>query len=340
VGPTQEDVAKKAKVSRALVSLVMRDSPNVSETRRRRVLRAAEELGYRPNAYARSLASKRLHTIGVLINDLTNPYFGGVYSSLAEAAEDAGFDLLVAPGTRSATRESALVRTLLEHRVAGLALLSPLMPTTELRGLTTSWPTVLIGRDATIAGVDVVTTDERYAARSVLEHLVALGHRDIVHITGGNNRSAQDRTRAYRGVMVELGLEPREVVAAFTHAAGQKAGHEVAALRPRPTAVVAANDLIAVGAMGAFESLGLRVPEDLSVVGYDDSQIARLDQVQLTSVRQPVDEFGTVAISLLVDRIGKPKADRVVRRIETDLVHRRTTAPVVGSDAGLSLSRG
>ena len=98
MGPTQEDVAKKAKVSRALVSLVMRGSPNVSEQRRRRVLRAAEELGYRPNAYARSLASKRLHTIGVLINDVTNPYFGGVYSSLASAAEEAGFDLLVAPG--------------------------------------------------------------------------------------------------------------------------------------------------------------------------------------------------------------------------------------------------
>ena len=112
------------------------------------MLQAAEELGYRPNAYARSLASKRLHTIGVLINDVTNPYFGGVYSSLAIAAEKAGFDLLVAPGTRSAAKESALVRTLLEHRVAGLALLSPMMPTKELGGLTASWPTVLIGRDA------------------------------------------------------------------------------------------------------------------------------------------------------------------------------------------------
>jgi DNA-binding LacI/PurR family transcriptional regulator len=326
LGPTQQDVAKKAKVSRALVSLVMRDAPNVSEQRRRRVLRAAEELGYRPNAYARSLASKRLDTIGVLINDLTNPYFGGVYSSLAAAADAAGFDLLVAPGTRSATKESALVRTLLEHRVAGLALLSPLMPTAELRQLTNSWPTVLIGRDAAIAGVDVVTTDERYAARTVLEHLTSLGHRDIVHITGGNNRAAQDRSKAYRDTMAELDLEPRQVVAAFTHAAGQKAGHEVAAMRPRPTAVVAANDLIAVGAMGAFQSLGLRVPEDVSVVGYDDSQIARLDQVQLTSVRQPVDQFGDVAVSLLVQRIDEPEAERAVQRLETELVERRTTA--------------
>jgi len=327
LGPTQEDVAKKAKVSRALVSLVMRDSPNVSDQRRRRVLRAAEELGYRPNAYARSLASKRLDTIGVLINDVTNPYFGGVYSSLAAAAEKAGFDLLVAPGTRSATKESALVRTLLEHRVAGLALLSPLMPTSELRQLTTSWPTVLVGRDAAIAGVDVVTTDERFAARTVLEHLTSLGHRDIVHVTGGNNRAAQDRSKAYRDSMDELGLEPRQVVAAFTHAAGRKAGLEVAAMHPRPTAVVAANDLIAVGAMGAFESLGLRVPEDVSVVGYDDSQIAQLDQVQLTSVRQPVDLFGDVAVSLLVQRIDEPGAERAVQRLETELVERRTTSP-------------
>ena len=213
MGPTQEDVAKKAKVSRALVSLVMRGSPNVSEQRRRRVLRAAEELGYRPNAYARSLASKRLHTIGVLINDVTNPYFGGVYSSLATAAEKAGFDLLVAPGTRSATKESALVRTLLEHRVAGLALMSPMMPTKELRGLTASWPTVLIGRDASRSpGVDVVTTDEHQAARLVLESPHRAGpprHRPRHR----RRRTARPRTapRPTATVMREFGLEPREV---------------------------------------------------------------------------------------------------------------------------------
>ena len=97
-------------------------------------------------------------------------------------------------------------------------------------------------------------------------------------------------------------------------------------MHPRPTAVVAANDLIAVGAMGAFQSLGLRVPEDVSVVGYDDSQIAQLDQVQLTSVRQPVDQFGDVAVSLLVQRIDEPGAERDVQRLETQLVERRTTA--------------
>jgi DNA-binding LacI/PurR family transcriptional regulator len=334
LGPTQEDVAKKARVSRALVSLVMRGSPNVSEQRRRRVLRAAEELGYRPNAYARSLASKRLHTIGVLINDVTNPYFGGVYSSLAAAAEQAGFDLLVAPGTRSAEKESALVHTLLEHRVAGLALMSPMMPTKELRSLTASWPTVLIGRDASIAGVDVVTTDEHQAARLALGHLTALGHRDIVHINGGANRSAKDRAKAYRDVMRELGLQPREVVGAFSHEAGQEGARTILAMSPIPTAVVAANDLVAVGAMGVFESSGLHVPDDISVVGYDDSQIAGLDLVQLTSICQGVDHFGSAAIQLLVNRMDDPDTPRVVERIETTLVERRTTrSPHSGSDA-------
>jgi DNA-binding LacI/PurR family transcriptional regulator len=335
LGPTQEDVAKKAKVSRALVSLVMRGSPNVSEQRRRRVLRAAEELGYRPNAYARSLASKRLHTIGVLINDVTNPYFGGVYSSFAAAAEEAGFDLLVAPGTRSAEKEAALVRTLLEHRVAGLALMSPMMPNKELRELTGSWPTVLIGRDTAIPGVDVVTSDEHQAARLVLGHLTGLGHRDIVHITGGANRSARDRAKGYREAMRELGLEPREVPGAFSHEAGQQAARRIVTMSPLPTAVVAANDLVAVGAMGVFESHGLHVPGDISVIGYDDSQIARLDLVRLTSVCQGIDQFGSAAVQLLVNRIADPHTPRVVQRLETTLIERSTTAhpPTRGSDA-------
>jgi DNA-binding LacI/PurR family transcriptional regulator len=314
-------------VSRALVSLVMRGAPNVSEQRRRRVLRAAEELGYRPNAFARSLASKRLHTIGVLINDVTNPYFGGVYSSLASAADRAGFDLLVAPGTRSAAKETTLVNTLLEHRVAGLALLSPIMTTAELRRLTAAWPTVIVGREASLAGVDVVTTDERQAARSVIAHLTELGHRDIVHITGGGNRAAKDRAKAYRETMAEFGLPLRVVPGTFTEQGGRHGGRVVAGMRPFPTALVAANDLIAVGAMGVFRSSGLRVPEDISVVGYDDSQIAHLDLVQLTSVRQSVDQFGTAAISLLVDRIESASNGRVVQRIATQLIERRSTGP-------------
>jgi DNA-binding LacI/PurR family transcriptional regulator len=305
----------------------MREAPNVSEQSRRKVLRAAKELGYRPNAYARSLASKRLHTIGVLVNDVTNPYFGGVYASLAKAAYAAGYDLLMAPGTRSASKEAGLVNTLLEHRVAGLALLSPIMKTFELRGVTTDMPTVVVGREVSLAGVDVVTTDERQAATSVVTRLVELGHRDIAHINGGGNRPAKDRAAAYRETMVEFGFRVREVPGAFTQAGGQAGARAVLEMSPVPTAVIAANDLIAVGAMGVFQSSGLRVPEDISVVGYDDSQIAQLDLVRLTSVRQSIDQFGSAAITMLVQRIEDTERARVVQRIATTLIERRTIGP-------------
>jgi DNA-binding LacI/PurR family transcriptional regulator len=206
VKPTQHSVAARAGVSRALVSLVMRDAPNVSSERRRRVLRAAEELGYRPNAFARSLASKRVHTIGVLVNDVSNPYFGSLYASLAKAASAMGYDILTAPGTRSAQKESGLINTLLEHQVAGLALLSPLLRTADLRPLISRVPTVIVGRNMSIPDVDVVTTDEDQAARLVLTHLQALGHTDIAHISGGSNRPAMDRAAAYERTMGEFGL--------------------------------------------------------------------------------------------------------------------------------------
>ncbi len=327
--PTQVDVARRANVSRALVSLVMRDAPNVSDRSRRKVLKAAEELGYRPNAFARSLASKQVSTIGVLINDVTNPYFGLVYASFAAAAEQAGYDLLVAPGIRSASKEVALVDTLLEHRVAGLALLSPIMATADLRRITGAWPSVIVGSEVSLADVDVVTTDERQAAAAVVEHLTGLGHRDIVHVTGGNNRAARGRATAYRQAMKSVGLDPVEVRGTFTDQGGRDAAGAILALPRRPTAVIAANDLIAVGAIGVFRSSGLRVPEDISVVGYDDSQIASLELVQLTSVRQPVEQFGAEAVEMLTERIAGHQSGSVVQRLATTLVERATTGPAL-----------
>jgi DNA-binding LacI/PurR family transcriptional regulator len=310
-----------------LVSLVLRDAPNVSDTSRRKVLRAAEELGYRPNAFARSLASKQVRTIGVLVNDVTNPYFGSVYASFAAAAERSGYDLLMAPGLRSPAKEVSLVNTLLEHRVAGLALVSPIMAAKELRHFTSAWPSVIVGSEVSIDGVDVVTTDERQAVTSVIEHLTGLGHREIAHITGGGNRAARDRATAYRRVMREFGLTPHEVPGSFTDRGGQQGARALLAASTRPTAVIAANDLIAVGAIGVFQAARLRVPEDISVVGYDDSQIAQLQLIGLTSVRQAVDRFGNAAMGMLIERIEGRQAGSLVHRIPTELVVRGTTAP-------------
>jgi DNA-binding LacI/PurR family transcriptional regulator len=334
VKPTQHSVAVKAGVSRALVSLVMRDAPNVSKESRQRVLDAAEELGYRPNAFARSLASKRVHTIGVLVNDVTNPYFGSLYASLAKAASAVGYDILTAPGTRNPQKESGLINTLLEHQVAGLALLSPLLRTSDLSSLIAGVPTVIVGRNMSIPEIDVVTTDEDQAAGLVISHLSALGHTDIVHISGGSNRPAIDRAAAYRAVMREFGYPARVVTGSFTEPGGKSGVGRILAGGRLPTAIVAANDLCAVGAIGALIAAGIHVPDDVSVIGYDDSQIAQLDLVQLTSVRQPVDQFGSVAIDTLLRRIDGPDLTRSVRRIGATLAVRATTAtaaPVNGT---------
>jgi DNA-binding LacI/PurR family transcriptional regulator len=223
--------------------------------------------------------------------------------------------------------EEHLVTTLLEHRVAGLALLTPLMPTRQLQRVCNGWPTVVIGRVVTSPGIDVVTTDEDDAARHLVAYLVGLGHRDIVHISGGDNRPAKDRAAAYRRAMTRAGLTPREVNASFTEQGGQLGGKKVVAMKPLPTAVIAANDLIAVGAMGVFRSAGLRVPDDISVVGYDDSQIAQLDLLQLTSVRQSTQEFGTATISLLTERIHEGRTSGHIRRVPASLIERSTTGP-------------
>jgi DNA-binding LacI/PurR family transcriptional regulator len=334
VKPTQHSVAARAGVSRALVSLVMRDAPNVSSERRRRVLRAAEELGYRPNAFARSLASKRVHTIGVLVNDVSNPYFGSLYASLAKAASAMGYDILTAPGTRSAQKESGLINTLLEHQVAGLALLSPLLRTADLRPLISRVPTVIVGRNMSIPDVDVVTTDEDQAARLVLTHLQALGHTDIAHISGGSNRPAMDRAAAYERTMGEFGLSARVVTGSFTERGGQLGIDRILAGGRLPTAIVAANDLCAVGAIGALNASGIKVPDDVSVIGYDNSQIAQLELVRLTSVRQPIDRFGPVAVNTLLRRIESPDLTRSIRRIGATLAVRATTAQAAPARPG------
>lgn len=323
--PTQEDVARRAGVSRALVSLVMRAAPNVSPESRRIVLEAADALGYRPNASARSLASKEVRTFGVLIQDVTNPYFGLLYSSVADAADRAGYDLLVGPGTRSSEREAALVTTLLEHQIAGMVLLSPMMEPTDLLRLAATVPSVVVGIGDPVTGIDVVTTDEVQAAREVVDHLVELGHRSITHVSGGDARPARARAAGYRAAMEAVGLEPRVVTGDFTADGGREAGRALLASGELPSAVVAANDLAAVGVMGALHAAGVHVPEDVSLVGYDDSQIAGLDLVDLTSVRQSVEDFGRGAVELLAARIADPGRDTTIQPVAASLVVRGST---------------
>jgi DNA-binding LacI/PurR family transcriptional regulator len=322
-----EDVAREAGVSRALVSLVMRDSPKVSEKRRTRVLAAAKRLGYRPNAMARGLASRRTRTIGVLLNDLRNPFFAEMMEGIVEAADELDYRLLIGTGRRRAAGERRVVDAFFEHRTDGLLLVSPRLPLTEVLAIGRSTPTVAVGRPLRATHVDSVTNDDVAGAKLAVRHLEQLGHRRIAHIDGGRGAGAAARRRGYVREMERLGLEPHVVPGEFTDEAGVRAAERLLDGNSLPTAVFAANDLVAAGALDRFEDSGLRIPRDISIIGYDNTFLAALHHMSLTTIDQPRPQIGRLALMTLVERIDGLRSDAVHHRVEPSLVVRRTTGP-------------
>lgn len=324
MSPTMDDVARASGLSRSLVSLVFQGSPKVSEGSRARVLDAADRLGYRPNAIARSLASKQSTTLGVLLNDIANPYFAEVYASLSAAAAERGYSLLLGAGERSPERERAIIEELRDHRVAGLVLVSPRLPDSQLAKACVGLPTVVIGRTLRARGIDCVDNDEVTGARIAVEHLVASSHRAIAHISGGTGAGAAERRAAYEQAMHDAGLSKhiRVVAGDFTEEAGEAAAAELLTGRRRPTAVLAANDLVAVGLMAAAARSGVAVPADLAIVGYDNLPLSSLSMISLTTIAQPLAEFGPAAIDLVLERITDARRRSVVTTFEPRLVVR------------------
>lgn len=322
-----EDVARAAGVSRALVSLVMRDRPNVSPARRARVLEVAGRLGYRPNAMARSLASRRTRTVGVVLDDLRNPFFAEIAGGVEELASELGYQLLLGAGGRQARRERTALATLLEYRVDGVILVSPRMRAADIAAAAAEVPVVMVGRQVRNVDADFVVIDENHGTQLVLDHLVGLGHEQIAHIDGGRGAGGPQRRTAFlRGMRAHgLGARARVVPGDFTEEAGVNAARRLLAEPALPTALFAANDMVAAGLLGGLDQAGVQVPADVSIVGYDNISIAHLAHVSLTTVDQPRTEMGRMALELLLHRI-EHRRPSVVRLVEPTLVVRSTTA--------------
>lgn len=327
--PTILDVAERAGVSKSLVSLVMREPERVSEASRAAVLEAAEELGYRPNAVARSLVQRKTMVIGVVLSDLHNPFFADVADGIEEAAFQSGYRAMLSSGFLDPKRERGAIDTMLELRVDGLIMLGTMMKVSKIEKVAASLPVAVLGRHTRSKALDSVGVDDSAGAQEAVDHLVSLGHTKIVHIHAGTAAGAARRRSGYEKAMKRHGLsdQTRSVKGAFTESGGAGAMTEILSSGDVPTAVFAPNDFAALGAMEVIDSAGLDIPGDISLVGYDNLTLARLPRIGLTTIGQPRADLGREAIHLVLERLDE---DRTAARhvvVPPSLVVRSTTGP-------------
>jgi DNA-binding LacI/PurR family transcriptional regulator len=322
--PTLADVAARAGVSTALASIVMREAPGASATTRERVRRAAEEIGYRPDSRARLLRSSRSRLLGVVFG-VQSAFHGDLVSGLYAAAERAGYELALSAVTPGRDERRA-VGGLLQDRCEALVLLGPSSPTATLADLAARLPVVVVARSVRSAAVDVVRTADAEGMHLAVDHLVALGRRDVVHVDGGRAPGAAERRRGFREAVRRHGLEARIVAGGPTEDDGAAAARVLLA-GPLPGAVTVFNDRCALGVLDELRRAGRAVPGEVAVVGYDDSRIARLASVDLTSVAQDVEQLTTLAVRRALERLdGEPAGPRELV-VPPRLVVRSTTAP-------------
>ena len=324
--PTLVDVATAAGVSTALVSIIVRGAPGASDATRQRVLRIADELGYRPDTRARLLRSSRSRLLGVVFG-VQHAFHGDLLAGLYGSADSYGYTLALSAVTPGRDEHRA-VDDLLQDRCEGLVLLGPALSTPTLARLAARMPVVVVARAVRSAAVDVVRTDDAQGLQQAVDHLVALGHRRIVHVDGGRAAGAAERRRGYRLAMQRHGLEAhvRIVHGGLTEDDGAAAGADLLA-GAAPSAVTVFNDRCAVGVLAALRAADVDVPGEVSVVGYDDSRLARLHTVRLTTVGQDTEVLTDLAVARMVDRlVGSPVSARE-QVVPPHFILRDTTGP-------------
>ena len=301
--PTMRDVASAAGVSTALVSIVFRGAPGASDATRARVFAVAEQLGYRANRTASLMKLRRTKHLGVTIN-LRTAFHAELVETIQATAAACGYEIVPAFIT-AGQDENRAIETLLAFRCESLILLGTQLSQARLQELASELPLVLLGRRVRIDNADVVRSADHRGQGLVVDHLVGLGHRDIVHVDGGPQPISAQRRQGYRSAMRRHGLAEhvRVINGGDSERAGHRAAGELLRLDPIPTAVSAYNDHCALGIIDALEKAGRRVPDDCSVAGYDDSSVAQLTAVDLTSVTQEAAKLGEAAVRAAVDRL-------------------------------------
>jgi len=326
------DVAREANVSFATVSRVVNGKGYVSAQTRERVMQAMTRIGYTVNRQARVLAGGRTQVIGLLVPDLDTSYIGEILKGIDEELAAASYDLMLYTTHQRKTRESVYVNSLLNGMTDGLLMVLPMAPEAYVDSIRRrGFPFILIDHEGLDRQGPSVGATNREGAKQAIHHLVALGHTRIGIITGNMEMDcARERLAGCHDALAEAGIAPApELVRAgdFHRALAYQLTQELLRLPDPPTAIFAANDVSAFGVMDAVRNTGLRIPDDLSVVGFDDIPDARWTQPPLTTVIQPMREMGRRATRMLLESIADPEAPQERIELPTELVVRSTTAP-------------
>jgi LacI family transcriptional regulator len=317
--PTINDVAKRANVSPVTVSRVLNGAPNVNAATRARVHQAIAELGYVPNVVARSLRSRRTRSIALILPDITNPFWPTVARGVEDAAQRAGYTVLFCNSDENAGKQARYLEVVISQQVDGVLIAPADSDATRLAPLRERGvPTVLLDRRVDGWDVDTVRGDSVRGAEMLTQHLIDLGHQRIAIVTGpANTSTSQDRLAGYELALRRAGrdVDPALVrFGEFRPGSGREMAHAVLALQPPPTAIFAANNTIALGAIEAIGEAGLRVPQDVALVCFDDvSPSAQLFPF-LTVAEQPAYQMGLEAARLLFARLdeGDAHAPRLI----------------------------
>lgn len=326
--PTIRTVAARAGVSKSLVSLYLQRSAKVGADSRAAIESAIADLDYRPNLLAQSLSARRSGVIGVIVNDLRNPWYVDCFGGFVAVAQEQGYRALLADAALDLAADGSLLDAILRLQVDGLVILGTTRPSPALLAAIGQRPTVVAAaRDLDDANVDVVSGDDDAGIGLALDHLVALGHRRIAHVTGGVGAVSSIRRESFERRAAAAGVSASVIEGDGTEGGGFAATRVILDRPDRATAVIAFNDLTGVGSLSAARASGLDVPHDLSVIGFDDSLLAGLGVTQLTSIDGSSEEVGALAAHALLARIEDPGRAAQEQLVLPRLIVRTSTAP-------------
>lgn len=338
---TLKDVARLAGVSTVTVSNVLNRRDNVSAQTRERVLEAVEKTGYRANLAARGLAGGRTNTVGILVPELGSQYIGEIVRGLGDEIRRAGLEILISTASSDAIERSQV--DMLHAICDGLILVLPHSEKVDLGAAATEFPVVLIDPRGTLSRWPTVDVDNYRGGRQATEYLLELGHRRIAFLSGRYEASRQ-RQKGYEEALMSFQIELDSglvVDGDFSRPGGFAAATQILQLPQPPTAIFAANDVCAAGAMEAIKERGLRVPADISVVGYDDVPLAAQIFPPLTTIRQPLLQMGEAAARMMLGKLKgvEPPSNRIT--LTTELVERASAAaPDHDTASGATQARG